>query len=110
RAFKRAQEYLLQGKSIAIFPEGGIDDNYPPQLQDFKNGGFKLAADLNIPILPIVIEDAWKIHWDDATKFGSKPGSVRVHVLEPLETAQLNLNADELRIKVQDLFLQHLKF
>jgi len=109
KAFKRAKEYLLQGKSIAIFPEGGIDDNFPPELQEFKNGGFKLATDLNIPILPIVIEDAWKIHWDDATKYGSKPGSVNVHVLEPLETAQLNLNADELRIKVQELFIKHLK-
>lgn len=108
RAFKRAQEYLLSGKSIAIFPEGGINDSFPPKLQVFKNGGFKLATDLNIPILPIVIEDAWKIHWDDAKKYGSKPGVVHIHVLEPIETNRHNISADDLRDITYGLFKNNL--
>src|SRR5579862_4526565 len=38
RAFKKAVEILNSGTSMIIFPEGGIADNYPPQLQAFKNG------------------------------------------------------------------------
>lgn len=97
RAFKRAEEYLLSGKSVAIFPEGGISDEYPPRLQEFKNGGFKLAVDLKIPILPVVIEDAWKIHWDDGKKLGSKPGSVHIRVLTPADPGQLGETVEELR-------------
>lgn len=100
RAFKRAEEYLMAGKSVAIFPEGGIADEYPPRLQEFKNGGFKLAIDLNIPILPVVIEDAWKIHWDDGKKFGSSPGSVHMHVLDPVDPGQFSDSVDELRNRV----------
>jgi len=104
KAFKRAEEYLNEGKSIAIFPEGGISDEYPPSLQTFKNGVFKLAVDLNIPILPVIIEDAWKIHWDDGAKYGSKPGRVNVHVLKPIETSGSDLTADELNDVVYKLY------
>ncbi|TCK85061.1 1-acyl-sn-glycerol-3-phosphate acyltransferase [Albibacterium bauzanense] len=104
KAFKRAEVYLNEGKSIAIFPEGGISDEYPPKLQTFKNGVFKLAVDLNIPILPVVIEDAWKIHWDDGAKYDTKPGRVNVHVLKPVEVSELNLTADELHDLVYKLY------
>lgn len=104
KAFKQAEDYLNEGKSIAIFPEGGISDEYPPKLQLFKNGVFKLAMDLNIPILPVVIEDAWKIHWDDGSKYGTKPGRVHVRVLKPVEVSDLNLSADELHQMVYGLY------
>lgn len=104
KAFKRAEGYLNEGKSIAIFPEGGISDEYPPKLQTFKNGLFKLAIDLNVSILPVIIEDAWKIHWDDGAKYGTKPGRVNVHVLKPIETAGLNLTAEELHDMVYKLY------
>src|SRR5690606_2317338 len=42
-AFKTAQALLEKGRSIAVFPEGGIDDHFPPQLSSFKIGAFKLA-------------------------------------------------------------------
>src|SRR5690554_5290555 len=45
RAFKKAQSLLEGGKSLALFPEGGIDDSFPPELSDFKIGAFKLAVD-----------------------------------------------------------------
>lgn len=108
RAFKKAHEYLNQGKSIAVFPEGGIADIYPPQLQSFKSGGFKLAIELNIPVLPIVIEDAWEIYWDDAKIYGSKPGRVNIKVLAPLEPILVDRNADALRDMTFELFKKQL--
>ncbi len=107
KAFKRAKEYLDEGKSITIFPEGGISDEFPPVLQKFKNGVFKLAVDASIPILPVIIEDAWKICWDDGAKYGTKSGTVNVHVLKPIETAGLNLTADELHEMVYKLYKEN---
>lgn len=108
RAFRRAQEYLNEGKSIVIFPEGGIGDEYPPTLYPFKNGVFRLATDLKLPILPVIIEDAWKVFWDDGSKKGSKPGTVHIRVLKPIEGDALNQKPDELRDQVYDLYRKSL--
>src|SRR5690606_7087045 len=74
RALKQAETFLGEGKSLVIFPEGGISDNYPPRLEDFKNGGFRLAFTLKVPIIPVIIENAWQLYWDDGARYGSRPG------------------------------------
>lgn len=108
RAFKRAQSYLEEGKSVAIFPEGGIGDEYPPELYPFKNGLFKLACDLKRPILPVVIKDAWKVFWDDGNKTGSKPGIIHIQVLKPIDGEALNQTPEELKDQVYHLFRKNL--
>jgi 1-acyl-sn-glycerol-3-phosphate acyltransferase len=84
RTMKKAETLLSEGKSIAIFPEGTILENYPPILGPFKNGPFKLSKDTNTAILPVIIHDAWKICWDDGKKLGTKPGHIRVEILDPI--------------------------
>ena len=86
RAYKRATLLLQENKSVVIFPEGKIDDGFPPVLHRFKPGAFRLATENKTPILPIVILDAWKILWDDGKKYGSKPGIIHVKVLTPVKT------------------------
>src|SRR5690606_22881097 len=70
KAFKKSEEKLKQGLSLIIFPEGKIGDEYPPLLHPFKNGPFKLAISLKIPILPVSIENSWKLMWDDGILHG----------------------------------------
>lgn len=109
RAFKRAEEYLKNGTHVIIFPEGLIANEYPPILNPFKIGPFRLAIEQNIPILPVTISGNWRLMWDDGSKFGSKPGISQVHVHAPVETANLNItDADELREHVFDLINQKL--
>lgn len=84
KAFKRATELLHEGKSVVIFPEGKIDEEFPPILHKFKAGAFKMAIENNIPILPVVIHNAWEILWDDGGRFGSKPGVIKISVLKPI--------------------------
>lgn len=103
RAFKSAKSLLEQGKSIAIFPEGGIDDQFPPQLISFKNGAFKLAMDLNVSVLPIIIHDAWKLCWDDGSKYGTTPGVCRISILSPIDPHDY-VSEVELRDVVFDAF------
>ena len=101
RAFKMAAERLQSGFTMIIFPEGLISDDYPPTLQEFKNGPFKLAIDLKVPIIPVSSSNTWEMLWDDGTKYGTRPGVCNFYVHKPIETAHLlPTDADSLRDEV----------
>ncbi|WP_316766207.1 lysophospholipid acyltransferase family protein [Pedobacter frigiditerrae] len=101
RAFKKAGENLEKGMSLIIFPEGRIDDAYPPVLQEFKNGPFRLAIEKNIPIVPVSVINIWQIMWDDGMKFGTRPGIGDIYVHEPILTTILaEDSADALKEEV----------
>ena len=84
KAYQRSCELLKDGKSLAVFPEGKIDDNYPPVLHPFKSGAFRMAYENNTAILPVVIQNAWQLLWDDGKTFGSRPGVIQVKILAPI--------------------------
>jgi len=48
------EEMLRQGKSVALFPEGGF--SYATGLRPFKMGAFKVAVESHTPICPIALE------------------------------------------------------
>lgn len=85
KAYKQGLTHLQAGKSLVIFPEGKIDEQFPPILHPFKSGAFRMATASNTAILPIVIHDAWKVFWDDGLKTGSRPGTIHVTVLAAIE-------------------------
>jgi 1-acyl-sn-glycerol-3-phosphate acyltransferase len=107
RAFKQAAERLVNGTTIIIFPEGKIADDYPPQLHEFKNGPFRLAIELKIPIIPVTLPDTWQVLWDSGMEKGSKPGICNIFVHQPIETSHLTIDdADALRDKVHHIIEQ----
>lgn len=111
RAFKKASEKLQEGVSLIIFPEGGISDHYPPQLCPFKNGPFRLAIELKIPVIPVSSANTWQILWDTGIKHGSRPGISKFKVHKPIETAHLSIDdADALRDEVFEIMNNDLKF
>ena len=77
-----AVEKLRAGISIAIAPEG--TRSMTPRIGAFKKGGFHLARDAGVPIVPIVIRNAGEIMWPNAMT--SQEGTVEVVVHEPLPT------------------------
>lgn len=110
RAFKRTEACLQQGISLIIFPEGLISSHYPPLLQDFKNGPFRLAIENKIPILPVTIHNNWKIMWDDGSKYGSRPGICDICVHKPIDTNFLTMDdADDLKDQVFNTIANRLK-
>jgi 1-acyl-sn-glycerol-3-phosphate acyltransferase len=110
RAFKKAAERLENGVTMIIFPEGGIAEDYPPKLQPFKNGPFKLAIELKIPIIPVSSSNTWKKLWDDGTKYGTKPGICDFFVHKPIETAHLAIaDANALRDEVYSVIRERLE-
>ncbi len=101
RAFKKAEESIGEGKSVVIFPEGMISEHYPPALQPFKNGPFKLAIEQGVPILPVTIVNNWELMWDDGARYGSKPGICDIYIHAPIETAgMLSSDGESLRDRV----------
>lgn len=104
RAFKKAGENLEKGMSLVIFPEGKIDDHYPPKLGEFKNGPFRLAIDKKIPLVPVSLANVWQINWDDGAKYGSKPGICDIYVHKPINTAAMVADdSDALKEQVYQL-------
>lgn len=104
RAFKRAGERIREGYNMIIFPEGGISNNYPPRLDEFKNGLFRLAIEEQVPIIPVSNIDTWKMFWDDGHKYGTRPGIAHLYVHKPINTSTLTVeDADSLRDKVYGL-------
>ncbi|MES2809549.1 MAG: lysophospholipid acyltransferase family protein [Bacteroidota bacterium] len=101
RAFQRASEALASGTSVIIFPEGRIHHEYPPFLHEFKNGPFRMAIDMKVPIIPVSSADTWNVLWDTGLDHGSKPGICHIFVHKPIETAHLTVDdADALRNQV----------
>ncbi|GAB3540145.1 lysophospholipid acyltransferase family protein [Spirosoma fluminis] len=87
RAYSLAKSIrtLAAGRSIMIFPEGGIKTTEPPQMVPFKDGAFIMAIDQQVPIVPITLLDNHKILPD------THPVRVRWHPLRavihaPIET------------------------
>lgn len=86
KAFLRAAEDLDKGISIAIFPEATIPE-CAPTLGRLKNGAFKLAIDKQVPIVPVVYLDNWRLLPDGKLmKTGGTPGISRVVIHDPVET------------------------
>lgn len=104
RAFKKAAERIKEGISLIIFPEGMIPPIYPPKLNEFKNGPFRLAIEQQVPIIPVSSINAWKLLWDDGTKYGTRPGVVRFYVHKPIDTTGMTVDdADALRDRVYEM-------
>lgn len=82
-ALQPAVDKLRSGTSIAMSPEG--TRSLTPTIGEFKKGGFHLARDAGVPIVPIVIRNAGEIMWRNARI--AQSGTVEVAVHEPVPTA-----------------------
>jgi 1-acyl-sn-glycerol-3-phosphate acyltransferase len=92
---------MSEQKTETIFPEGMISENYPPVLQPFKNGPFKLAIEQGVHILPVTICNNWNLMWDDGKRYGTSPGICDIWVHAPIDTSCLTLtDAEDLKAKV----------
>ncbi len=82
RAFLQVKETLLSGRSVVVFPEGTVSPHVP-KLMPFKEGAFKLAVETGLPLLPVVIQNNYKLA-PDKHVFEMYPGLAKQIVLEPI--------------------------
>jgi len=81
---------LDEGKSLVIYPEGGILSDTPPDLTAFKDGAFRAAIEKQIPIVPVTIPHNWIILPDG--DFVVNWGLISVIFHEPIETTGYTLD------------------
>jgi len=75
-----AKNRITGGTSIMFFPEG--TRSYSGEVQAFKKGAFRMACDLDLPVLPVTLSGT-----RERLRRGSaalRPGPVRMQVHEPI--------------------------
>ena len=89
---QQARAHLKQGSSIFIFPEGARSDD--GNLKTFKTGAFKLAQEMNVPVLPVVLTGTAEALPKRSLHFKGRH-QIGIEVLPAIEAAQhqsLSLN------------------
>ncbi len=83
QSLEEAKRKLVNGTSVVIFPEGTRSPD--GSLGPFKRGAFKLAMDLELPILPVTLVNTRKIL--PAKGLQLLPGRVQMHIHAPIDTS-----------------------
>jgi putative phosphoserine phosphatase/1-acylglycerol-3-phosphate O-acyltransferase len=105
-AMQPAVEALKSGVSVAIAPEGTRSGS--KTLGTFKKGAFHLAMQAGVPIIPIVIKNAYMAMPKGTSMF--KPTHIEVVVLDPVDTSLWKLKNMNKHIEdVRNLYLNELE-
>lgn len=84
-AYEDAARKIREGRRIIVFPEGTRGSDY--FVRPFKKGPFVLAIQAGAPVVPVAIYGT--IEANPRGTLRVKPGTVHVHLLEPIPTAGL---------------------
>ncbi|MBN1771059.1 MAG: 1-acyl-sn-glycerol-3-phosphate acyltransferase [Deltaproteobacteria bacterium] len=83
-SLRRARPLLDGGISVMFFPEGTRSRD--GRLREFKKGGFMMALDLGLPILPVSISGSR--HVLPGRTLQLLPGRIRIAIHEPIDVAR----------------------
>jgi 1-acyl-sn-glycerol-3-phosphate acyltransferase len=107
-SLKRSLEAIDEGKSLVIFPEGGIVSEKEPVMAKFKDGAFRIAIEKQIAIVPVTIPFNWIILPPD--QFLLRWHKLKVIFHEPLETTGMTVDdVDTLKLRLFTIIDQELK-
>jgi 1-acyl-sn-glycerol-3-phosphate acyltransferase len=94
RTTKAATDRIRSGLSFGVFAEG--TRALPGELLPFKKGGFYMAVEAGVPVVPVAIK-----YTDGLMGKGTgtaRPGRVEMVVLPPIETEGLDTDEDVKRL------------
>ena len=103
QSLNKAANIIRNGVSVVIFPEGtrSQDNN----IQPFKKGGFFLALDSGVRIVPIIIHGTWSIM--QKKQFLVKPGNVVLEITSPIESSDYTRQTkDDLMEKIRNVIME----
>ncbi|MCB1583507.1 MAG: lysophospholipid acyltransferase family protein [Marinicella sp.] len=86
KAMQEAKQKLVDGTSLVFFPEG--TRSHGKQLKTFKKGAFRMAQDLQLPLLPTSISGA-----DEVLPSGGlmiTPGKIKLTFHAPIDIQTIN--------------------
>jgi 1-acyl-sn-glycerol-3-phosphate acyltransferase len=104
----RTFDAINEGKSLVIFPEGGIVTEKDPVLHRFKDGAFRASIEKQIPIVPVTIPYNWIILPPNEFLLRWKPIHVIFH--EPIDPRNYSLETiEQLKENVRNVIENELK-
>lgn len=80
QAVLRAKHFIEKGVSVLFFPEGTRSPD--GAIHSFKTGAFKLAAEMNVPVVPMVIDGTYNLVPKGRRLFNQNV-SVKLKILKP---------------------------
>jgi 1-acyl-sn-glycerol-3-phosphate acyltransferase len=99
KALKQCRVMLDRRVSVIIFPEGTRSES--GELQEFKDGAFRLAVDAGVPIIPLAVHGTKTALRKHDWRYGRARAEVRI--LEPISTEGLTKrDVPALRDRVRD--------
>ena len=103
RVIGEGVEYLKDGFSMLIFPEGTRSKT--EEVGEFKPGSFKLATKAQVPIIPISLNDGRRLYEDQEYVLKGKKIDMIIH--PPIQTAGLSRQElAEIPEKVEEIIRQ----
>ncbi len=100
KSFELLTKEVKAGISILIYPEGSMRKT-DVLLDPFKKGAFSLATALQIPVVPLVVENSQNLLKPTGTP-NLKRGTVDMYILPPIEPGK---DAEALSQKVREVML-----
>ena len=98
-SLRRAAERIRGGMNVVIFPEGTRSPT--GEMRAFKSGGFHLALEAQVPILPVTVSGSR--HLTPKGSLRVESGRVLVRYGKPLPTAGLGLaDREALKLRVRE--------
>ncbi len=94
-ALKKASRWLKKGVSVVIFPEGHIV--HSDTMESFKKGGFLLALENKVPIIPVAISNTRKAYDLSTSWWKINKQRIRIVIEKPIETTNYTMQ------KIQEL-------
>ena len=104
-SLQKAAARIREGQSVVIFPEG--TRTLDGHLRNFKKGGFALALDAGVPIVPAAMRGGFKVLPKGATRVN--PGHYALVFGEPVYPAALPSREalmEEVRSRIEALVLR----
>lgn len=99
---KQSLQAIDEGKSLVIFPEGGIITEKDPILHRFKDGAFRVAIEKQIELVPVTIPYNWIIMPPD--QFLLRRHKMKLIFHEPITTTGMTTDdIDSLKQSVFDI-------
>lgn len=86
KAVNEAIEIVKSGHSIILFPEGTTSDG--DEMRPFKSGALRVATKADVPVVPVVINGAYKILI--YVKDGVHPAHIKLTVLPSVDVLAMS--------------------
>ena len=108
KVFEKSEEAIRDGKSLFMFPEGGISTMNPPYQVKYKDGAFRTAINMGVSVVPVTFPFNWRLMPDDG-KMLFRSNYLKIVIHEAIDTTNLTeADTAQLRNKAFEIIQEEL--